>query len=939
MNFKNTLTISLILLINCLGFTFTSNSLIKYQQDTLQLKASDKASQLLKANKNEELLAFCKNEILKLLKAPVKDSIEIAALYKYQGKSQYQLQNYLECIKSTIKGIKFCSDTEEGRLLKGQLYSDKASAENYAGKDKGTFNSTLNAIKYLTSVKQPDYDYLITSYRYLSEQCAYHGNFDDAKRYLRQAEEIYTNHKKEVDLAVTRADSYRYKYDIILLYSKVYQLYKYGKAGLDSLEMVKSISKFEKLHKKSDFNVEHDGVYYTTALNHIGDWYASRKPEAKTTKLDLEKALFYIDKSIFLVENKGYKGNLATFKYNKVKALVLTHELEKAENLMSGLIAPLSETDGRKPFFLAQKALIKAKQKQKDSAVAIFYKAIEKVHSDTLKLAKDFKNFKPSLTYGHTKLLLRITEELQKYFPEDEDVNILVAKLYPMAFLQFENSYDQRKFNKTQKIYLYQIIQGVIKSKKLGYNKYISPTNILNRFENIQNLLAWQKFNKNRQISNYPELDSLQFRNYQLRSLIAEAKSERLINIQDSLNTLLSQTEKHTKEAFPNLNLFNTTNFRVEDLKKQLHENELVIKYILFNNQIAIYTITKDAVNVVLKPWSDTYKDKINHFVRQLNSQKFNIENAREIAQIILPKIEDDIEHIIINPDDVLSRFAFEVLSKNKKLLVEQYNISYTSSLRFIFPKIDKRLYSEELALYAPIYPQNELKGALRSKSGFLAGAQKESEHISQLFSSKLYNDKQLTKQDFIETASQYKLLHLAMHTKIDESQSGISRLLFSDESSNTDDLYLEELYGLNLSADLAVLSACNTGVDQSNSGTEIESFQRAFTFAGVPATVSSLWEVPDLATKEIIVDFYKNLKKGQLKSEALKNAKLNYKRVHANTKLAQPYYWAGFVIYGENKPIVNADIHIIYYGLITLVLVVVLFFLFYKKLMRFQPI
>ena len=109
------------------------------------------------------------------------------------------------------------------------------------------------------------------------------------------------------------------------------------------------------------------------------------------------------------------------------------------------------------------------------------------------------------------------------------------------------------------------------------------------------------------------------------------------------------------------------------------------------------------------------------------------------------------------------------------------------------------------------------------------------------------------------------------MHAIVDDTQSGISRLLFSDDASQTDDLYLEELYGLNLSADLAVLSACNTGVDNTNSETGIESFQRAFTFAGVPATVASLWEVPDQSTKQIMVNFYENLKKWRLKISSFK--------------------------------------------------------------------
>ncbi len=929
------LSIFLILLTTSLNYASNDKVFVKITQDTLQLKSSYKASQLLEAGKKEEVIIFCKTEIAKLLKEPVIDSLEVAELYKYQNKAHYQLEDYLESIKVLEKAITFCNDSEAGRLLKGQLYSDKASSYNYTEKDKATFNSTLNAIKYLRSVKNLDYDYLITSYRYLSEQCAYHGNFDEAKQYLRQAEDLYSKNREAVDLAVTRSDGYRYKYDIILLYSKVYQLYTYGQTREDSLAIVESVHRFEELHGIPDFNIVHDGVYYTTALNHVGDWYASRKPEAETTSKDIETAFYYLNKAIDLVENKGYKGNAVTYKYNKVKALALSNKLKEADKLISELLKPLADTDGRKPYFLAQKALVKAKQKQKDSAVMLFSEALEIVHSDSIKLAKNFSNFKPSKAYGHTKLLLRIAEELDRYFPKDTDVKKIVARLYAIAFLQFENSYDKRKFNKTQKTYLSQIVLGILETKKMGYNQEVDPIDVLNRFENIQNLLAWQKFNQNRQMNSFPELDSLQLRTYKLRSLIADAKYEDATSVEDSLQILLSQTGKFTKETYPNLRLFTEKEFKVEALQSQLKENQLLIKYILFDDQIVMYSILKNDVNVVLKSCTELDTKKINQFVATLKRKEFDTEEAAEIASLVLPEIDKSIEHIIINPDGILATLAFEVLSKNNSLLTEQYAISYTSSLGFVFPEVTQANYNSELAVYAPEYPNANVELAVRSEPVFLKGAQKESELISQLFSSNLYKGQQLTKQDFVETASQHKLLHLAMHAEVNTKESSMSRLLFGDENSQEDDLYLEELYGLNLSADLAVLSACNTGVDASNLGVDIESFQRAFTFAGVPATVASLWEVPDQATKEIMVSFYQNLKEGQLKSQALKNAKLAYRRTYADTKMAAPYYWAGFVLYGEDKPVNDKESHLLWYGILGLCAFSLAIALFYRSKKR----
>ena len=166
-------------------FAKAKSSFLLQDVDSLNINSSDKASQLLFRKKYDSLLLFCGAELSKLLDAPQKDSLEIAQLYKYQNKAHYQLGDYLEAIKNAELALDYCTNSEEGRLLKGQLYSDKASSENYAGKSRSNFNSTLNAIKYLTSVRNLDYDYLITSYRYVAEQCAYHGNIDDANMYMR----------------------------------------------------------------------------------------------------------------------------------------------------------------------------------------------------------------------------------------------------------------------------------------------------------------------------------------------------------------------------------------------------------------------------------------------------------------------------------------------------------------------------------------------------------------------------------------------------------------------------------------------------------------------------------------------------------------------------------------------------------------------------------
>ena len=70
-----------------------------------------------------------------------------------------------------------------------------------------------------------------------------------------------------------------------------------------------------------------------------------------------------------------------------------------------------------------------------------------------------------------------------------------------------------------------------------------------------------------------------------------------------------------------------------------------------------------------------------------------------------------------------------------------------------------------------------------------------------------------------------------------------------------------EELSALDLSnCELAVLSACDTNVGERRAGQGVASFQRALQMAGARSVMTSLWRVPDEATKELMLDFYRRI-------------------------------------------------------------------------------
>src|SRR5690606_19071616 len=122
----------------------------------------------------------------------------------------------------------------------------------------------------------------------------------------------------------------------------------------------------------------------------------------------------------------------------------------------------------------------------------------------------------------------------------------------------------------------------------------------------------------------------------------------------------------------------------------------------------------------------------------------------------------------------------------------------------------------------------------------------------------------------------------------LNDEDPELSNLMFSDSEQDYE-MYISELYGLNFSADLAVLSACNTGIGGFKDGGNLVSMHHAFTIAGIPATIASLWHAPDHSTKEIMVAFYQNLQKGTDKATALRQAKLSYLANTTDENLQHP--------------------------------------------------
>lgn len=150
---------------------------------------------------------------------------------------------------------------------------------------------------------------------------------------------------------------------------------------------------------------------------------------------------------------------------------------------------------------------------------------------------------------------------------------------------------------------------------------------------------------------------------------------------------------------------------------------------------------------------------------------------------------------------------------------------------------------------------------------------------------------------------SQYRVIHFATHSLLNSEHPDLSGIVLSlvNERGQPRDgfLQLHEIYGMRLSADLVVLSACQTALGKDVRGEGLVGLTRGFLSAGAAQVVSSLWKVDDRATAELMREFYKNLPAREGRPAAALRAAQMYM---ASTKRwgKSPYYWAGFCLQGD---------------------------------------
>ncbi|MCB0642385.1 MAG: CHAT domain-containing protein, partial [Phaeodactylibacter sp.] len=210
----------------------------------------------------------------------------------------------------------------------------------------------------------------------------------------------------------------------------------------------------------------------------------------------------------------------------------------------------------------------------------------------------------------------------------------------------------------------------------------------------------------------------------------------------------------------------------------------------------------------------------------------------------------------------------------------------------------------------APISMRGSLQDIRSGTISNLEGTGREVQAIAEHFGGEFVLSAAATEAAFKEKAPAFDLLHLAMHGEADFENPNFGNLIFTDLDNPKEEdhrLYHYEIATMQLQAQLVVLSACETGIGRYEAGEGVFSLARSFMYAGVPSVAMSLWKVNDQSTSDLMARFYQELAAGKPKAAALQDSKAAYLEA-SRIRYRHPYYWAGFVLLGDSRPLKAAS-------------------------------
>jgi CHAT domain-containing protein len=473
--------------------------------------------------------------------------------------------------------------------------------------------------------------------------------------------------------------------------------------------------------------------------------------------------------------------------------------------------------------------------------------------------------------------------------------------------------------------YAKRAFQYAERNKALALKWYTNKRALLEKHPNDSLLLKEQYLLKKQQ----------QFSNRLLNRPINRAQLLERDSLQLQLittGTKLKQLQDSINRAHA-LDLYNTLN--IQNLKSKLKsDNACLVEYFYGKNGLYQFVFSPKHISFKHIDLSNSNKESISKFIDYFeNASAINndislfTEDAYKLYQLLQLNDISSYQNVVIVADGLLNFIPFESLLTqtastssyaNMPFMVKRHRLAYHTSASFYNNSKPYKFINSALGVF-PVFDNSNLK---------LTYSIDEAERINNEVNTEflMYND--ATKVDVLKQINDYSILHLSTHAN-SGSFTTPSTIDFIDSK-----LQLQDLYNLDLTNDLVVLSACETGIGVLQKGEGSMNFARGFKYAGVSNMVVSLWKINDLSTSQIMSNFYHDLRQSESAFNANQTSKLAYLNDPEISNIKKsPYYWSAFVYFGDlTEPKSSNNNNLIIYIILGLIIAGLCWLLIYKR-------
>lgn len=366
-----------------------------------------------------------------------------------------------------------------------------------------------------------------------------------------------------------------------------------------------------------------------------------------------------------------------------------------------------------------------------------------------------------------------------------------------------------------------------------------------------------------------------------IRNMNTSVEPGAVERISERLNLIYNQIDKFDTEY---VSLRKADPVSPDEIRSMLcseKKNAVVLEYFITKDKVFIFVVSKNGLHV--EPVSLS-KEKLLRYVKAYEREVVNRvdygaigDTWLELSNYLIEPVSDFLaksDLIYFIPYGALHYIPMHALEFNGEPLIKKHAVCYSpaaSIIRFCKNKGTDRF--DDCASFGVVFED-------------------EAEEVAGLFKKNPYLGKTANKENVLSCTGR-DIIHLSCHGKFDNFDPLSSGLLLHNEEILT----AREIFNWRINAELVTLSACQTGLNERTLGDELIGLTRAFLYAGAPSVVVSLWSVYAPSTQELMLEFYKLLKKGKDKATALQEAQIE---VMQKDEYTHPYFWAPFILVGD---------------------------------------